>query len=126
MKKGIPVIIGIVVFAAILVGWFFTLPSTLSRASKGSYGTLAGITSEGFNLFEDIKEAQTNINKGVEKMNDLIIAAYIKDAAIANLKTKLESEAKIKAALMNINVPAAPKPASEPNVNSPKPKTVKP
>jgi hypothetical protein len=115
MKKGAPIIIGIVVFVAILVGWFLTLPGTLKRASGGSYGTLTGITSEGLNLFSGIKDAQTNMGKGVATMNDIIVAAYKNDAAIADLKSKIETKQKIKAALMSapdtkppLNEPAKP------------------
>jgi copper chaperone CopZ len=124
MKTVAPIIIGIVIFAAILVGWFFTLPGTLKRATNGSYGTLTGITSEGMNFFNDIKDAQTNINTGIATMNGVMSAEYKKEAAVANLKTKIESEAKIKAALLV--APTALKPTSATKINSTKSKTAKP
>jgi uncharacterized protein YoxC len=128
MKTVAPVIIGIVVFAAILVGWFFSLPGALKRAGKGSNGTLSGITLEAGRLFNDIKVAQTDINKGVATMNDVIVSAYNKEAAIQNLKTKIENEAKVKAALANAPAaaPVVPNPASAPKTNSTKPKIAKP
>lgn len=101
MKTNAPVIIGIAVFAAILVGWAYTLPGTLKRAASGSDDALVGITLEGKRLFNDIKEAQTNIDKGVAAMNDIVGAQYTRTAAILNLKSKIETKQKIKTALEN-------------------------
>ena len=104
--------IGVVVFAAILVGWVYTLPGVLKRAANGSNGTLEGIAAEGKNIFDDIKDVQSKMDKGVVLMNNIVAGEYDKESAIIDLKSKIETKQKIKAALTN--VPDAKPPLNEP------------
>jgi len=110
MKKNLPVIIGIVVFAAVLAGWVYTLPGVLGRVNAGGAigNALSRFDAESNRFFSSIKETQATIGVGVATIDAAVNAEYKKDAAIAGLKAKIENKEKIKAALLNIPAPASP------------------
>ncbi len=112
MKTSAPIIIGVIVFAAILVGWVYTLPRVLGHTGAKTDGILTEISSDGKKILNSIKDAQTIFDDGVKEMNAAIVAGYGKEATINNLKSKIETKQKIKAALLNAS--GAKQPLNEP------------
>jgi hypothetical protein len=119
MQKNAPILVGILVFAAVVAGWILTLPSVFSHVTKGKGGldaVFSDLGSIGAGAYADLKTTGETMQAGIDKIAATVNAAERQNAAVNNLKTKIEIQQKLRAALVN-----APTNVNSANVNQPKP-----
>ena len=120
MKKNAPILVGILVFAAVVAGWILTLPSVFSHVTKGKAGldaVFSELGSIGTGAYADLKTTGETMQTGIDKIAATVNAAERQNAAVNNLKTKIEIQQKLRAASVN----ASADPANDNAAATPKP-----